>query len=70
MKLATSKCAQCKSTTFEVVITEPAKSNFKLLFVQCAACGSVVGVLDFMNIGTMIHDQDQVLKRITAMLNR
>jgi len=35
---------------------EPNTSNFKVLFIQCAACGGVAGVMDFYNIGQLIHN--------------
>ncbi len=32
----------------------PTKSNYKLLYVQCADCGAVVGVMDYHNVGTLL----------------
>lgn len=49
--MATSKCSKCGSPSFETVNHTPANSRYILLFVQCAACGAVVGVLDAYNIG-------------------
>ena len=31
-------------------------SNFSLTFIQCASCGGVVGVMDYYNIGQLLHD--------------
>lgn len=47
---------KCESNHFELVEYTPQKSRFKLMFVQCGSCGTVVGVLDFYNIGNLIHE--------------
>lgn len=52
----TSKCGSCSSTNrFEVKEHTPKDSKFKLLFVQCAGCGGVVGAMDFYNIGEKLN---------------
>ena len=50
-----SQCPKCSSTVFETVIETPKNSNFKLLFVRCEKCRTVVGVLDYYNIGKLIQ---------------
>lgn len=54
MKLP-SKCAVCAASNFETVLESPKNSNFKLQFIRCASCRSVVGVADYYNIGRLIH---------------
>lgn len=54
--MAMSTCVKCGSTSFEVREHTPYQSNFVLNFVQCRSCGGVVGVLDYYNIGQLIHD--------------
>lgn len=54
--MATSKCPKCEGTRFEIQIVSPTHSNYKLTFVQCASCGTVVGVLDFFNIGSLLQN--------------
>lgn len=50
-----SNCPKCSTKVFEVVEKDDVKnSNFKLNFVQCANCGTVVGVTDYFNIGQML----------------
>lgn len=67
--MALSTCSECKSTIFEVKENTPATSNYKLLFVQCASCGTVVGVMDYYNIGHMLHKQNTAIKKIAQHLN-
>jgi hypothetical protein len=54
--MATSRCPKCASSSFELENFTPRNSEFKLSFVQCSSCGAVVGVLDYYNIGQLIHD--------------
>jgi|GEM_PF-837509 len=71
-----SACPRCQQRYFEVREESPNGSNFKLNFVQCASCGSVVGVLDYFNIGAMLEKQEaaidaqaQALQQIDHKLN-
>lgn len=52
--MAQSRCPKCNNSTFEIVEQEPKNSSYKLMFVQCSSCGSVIGVLDYFNIGTLL----------------
>ncbi|OXG03653.1 hypothetical protein BC749_11114 [Flavobacterium araucananum] len=52
---SSSKCPHCQKTGFEVATEAPKDSNFKLMFVRCQWCKTVVGVLDYYNIGTLVH---------------
>ena len=54
--MAIPTCGKCGGTLFEVVQQEPLRSEFKLMFVQCSSCGNVVGVLDYFNIGQLLHE--------------
>lgn len=51
-----SRCPKegCNSTRFETEVEDPEGSNYKLLFIRCHSCGTVVGVLDYYNIGAML----------------
>jgi len=54
--MAMSTCIKCGNKTFETSENSPGGSNFKMFFVQCSSCGGVVGVMDFYNIGQLVHD--------------
>lgn len=43
--MAISTCSQCEEKLFEVVWQQPQNAKHPLNFVQCASCGTVVGVL-------------------------
>lgn len=45
-----STCVKCGGKTFESVDNSPIGSNFKYSFIQCATCGGVVGVVEFINL--------------------
>lgn len=59
--MAISTCVKCGGTRFEIVEKEPARSNYKLLFVQCTGCGGVVGVTEYYNAGVLIHQLAKAL---------
>lgn len=52
-----SKCPNpnCNSTNFETVIETPKDSRFKLQFVRCSGCKTVVGTMDYYNIGSLVY---------------
>lgn len=52
--MARSTCPKCDNTRFEVKVVTPNGSNFKLQFVQCSVCGAVVGVLERLNLGSLL----------------
>lgn len=54
MQLA-SKCPKCEASNFETVVESPKNSNFKVQFIRCASCRTVVGAMDYFNIGKLIH---------------
>ena len=58
--MATSSCSKCSSTVFEKKQHVLAGSDFRVDFVQCAACGTVVGVMSF-------HDTHSLLDQIGAL---
>lgn len=49
-----SKCPKCENSNFEVVNELPVNSNYELIFVRCASCHTVVGAVDYYNIGSLI----------------
>ena len=53
--MAISTCVKCGGMHFEMKENTPSTSRYKLLFVQCSNCGGVVGVVDFHNIGDLLH---------------
>ena len=56
-----SECPKCDSSHFEVAQETIKGTNFYLSFIRCASCGTVVGVMDFYNIGAIIHDLAKAL---------
>ena len=44
--MAQTTCMKCKNTRFELHESRPAGAKSPIQFVQCAKCGTPVGVLD------------------------
>ena len=57
--MARSKCPKCENSSFEVSQNVPSKSNFEIMLVQCSKCGTVLGAMDFWNIGTLLKDLEK-----------
>ena len=62
-----SKCPKCQATGFESVIETPNNSNFKLQFIRCKSCKTVVGVQDYYNIGNLLY---VLAKKLNINLDR
>jgi uncharacterized Zn finger protein len=67
--MATSKCPSCENTTFEIVAGVFNPPSYKLNFVQCASCGTVVGVTDFTNVSAVLDAQNRAIKQIAEKLD-
>ena len=68
-----SRCVKCGNSQFEVVHANNLEGTTRaLLFVQCSNCGSVVGVLDFLNLsvqaGRVKNDLKSMAERILVQL--
>jgi hypothetical protein len=59
--MAITKCSQCGGTFWEVKTLEPAGSKLKQNVLQCSACGVPVGVVELLNAGIMLREQEKKL---------
>lgn len=60
-----STCVKCgKMNMFETVEAEPARSNYKLIYLQCSPCGGVAGVLEYFNAG---QELSQLNRRVEGL---
>lgn len=50
-----SKCPKCENTSFEISTESPKNSNFKVSFVRCRSCKTVVGTLEPESTTELIH---------------
>ncbi len=64
--MATSSCVKCSGTRFELKELNVSGSKFRLMAVQCASCGGVVGVQEAYNAGGLLLDQNKALKKMAA----
>ena len=56
-----SMCIKCNKSVLEMKEVTPVGSDFVLLFVHCANCGDVVGVIDYDNPGVLIPSHEEKL---------
>ena len=52
--MARSSCPKCGGHRFKMSEFEPERSRFKIMFIQCVSCGTVVGVTDIYNIPRLL----------------
>lgn len=60
--MAASTCPKCKSMSFEVKPNRPDHCTRNLIFVQCTACGAVVGVVEPIDLAQRIDDLERLLR--------
>jgi hypothetical protein len=54
---------KCKNTRFELHESRPAGAKSPIQFVQCAKCGTPVGVLNFHTSIAESKDQEELLEK-------
>jgi uncharacterized Zn finger protein len=62
--MAASKCPKCdRLESFEMVEKSDVRgSQYKVMFIQCAACGTVVGVTEYSNVGFLVRKLAEKLR--------
>jgi hypothetical protein len=69
--MATSKCGACGKTHFELVPATPNGCRYQVNFVQCSACGVVIGVTGHSDVATLVGSvSDQLEKAKNAIEGR
>ncbi|WP_434462847.1 hypothetical protein ACMV5L_10355 [Serratia plymuthica] len=53
--MAATTCPKCPSRFFEMKETKVTGSSYRLLFVQCSACGAAISVQEYHNLGALIY---------------
>lgn len=61
-------CPKCGNHSFEMVEGEPGNWRFKIMFVQCTSCKTVVGTMDYFNLSTLIHELNERIGNIETSL--
>ena len=68
-KVAQSKCATCGSGRFEAVHAQNLEGTKRaIIFIQCAECGAVIGVLDLVNVGIQVNQVKEDWLRLIERL--
>ena len=66
--MALSKCPKCEKSSFELKELDPTGSNYKFNAIQCAFCGTVVGITDFYNNGAQLKRLSKAVQQIAVKL--
>jgi hypothetical protein len=59
--MAVSTCIKCGGHSFELALFTPLGESHKLTMVQCATCGTPIGVLDAASRAAIEALQDKVV---------
>jgi len=60
----------CQAHDFEAQAYTPAGISESLMFVQCAQCGTVVGVAERGNIGQVVSALDRKVRQLQETMER
>ena len=64
--MATSTCARCGHTSFEMVECGISGLRFKRDFLQCGRCGGVIGVIEADNLNARLDAIEERLKVLSG----
>lgn len=64
--MAASNCIRCGKGAFEFAPAQPANAAVKVYFVQCSACGGVVGAYPWDHVPALLIQQNKALKKIAS----
>lgn len=56
-----SKCGACSGTMFEIKEAKISRAAFRMYFVQCSACGAVIGTLPYQDTNANLEDVKKTL---------
>ena len=72
--MAVTECPKCGAADFEMEEAVIANAVFKMNFVQCAACGTPVGVTDYDDpvetLTPVIQQQSEKIGQVEGRLSR
>ncbi len=66
--MAISTCAHCQNQTFELQDAKISGPHFQVLLVQCASCGTPVGVMESRSF-PLLQEQDARLKHLEQQVS-
>ena len=67
--MARSKCPSCGNHTFELSENTPNHSEYKMYFIQCSSCGTVVGTTGYFNAGVLVKKLEEKIEDLEQKLN-
>jgi hypothetical protein len=68
--MATSTCAKCDGHIFELCEQLPAGSVHKVLFVQCAVCGTPTGILEGHDTAALLAKQTAAIQELKSQVSQ
>ncbi len=66
--MATSTCAKCGGHSFDIMLSELASDRYRRNLVQCASCGTPIGVLESSNTSAQLDDLKKQVKAVATVI--
>lgn len=66
--MAISTCSHCQNHVFELREGEVSGAHYKVLFVQCAGCGTPIGVMEGFGSAALLKEQAERIKNIEQQI--
>ncbi len=62
--MARSSCPRCSHGSFQMVEANVVDATYRLLFIQCSSCGSVVGTQSYFDPGYLSKKNEEALAEL------
>lgn len=64
-----TNCGKCGGKSFGATELSPQDSSYKVVAVQCLGCGTPIGITDYYNSATLIHQQTAKLTELDRKID-
>lgn len=68
--MATTTCARCLGTQFEIFPHRLPNYDYEVSFVQCSNCGTVIGVTTIHDAGMLGKENQEKVAELKQQLSR
>lgn len=63
-----SKCPKCENNTFELTEDSPKNSKYKMQFLRCCSCKTIITTLPFYDTTSILESIEKDLEKIKSKL--
>ena len=67
--MPTTTCVKCEHQLFEMCDQRPTGARYPIVVVQCAACGTPIGILEVADVGVQLRARKQEIELLASQLS-